>query len=183
MKMSAFKKMYLVNSDKINHKQEITVNPYQHVISPYLQSISNLDEQMKDILNSDMNDDEKAKLYTNVLKKYLIHRHKFMEPYFETKNYVDLEPAERVPIKILKPKKKKLKVKKKMKKVKISKESKMPIITDTVSNIEIVPSTSASLTKTDFTSPTLKRRRLANLQAKKRIRRIVENESTRWENF
>jgi hypothetical protein len=59
----------------------------------------------------------------------------------------------------------------------------MPIITDTVSNIEIVPSTSASLTKTDFTSPTLKRRRLANLQAKKRIRKIVENESTRWENF
>jgi hypothetical protein len=70
-----------------------------------------------------------------------------------------------------------------MKKVKISKESKMPIITDTVSNIEIVPSTSASLTKTDFTSPTLKRRRLANLQTKKRIRKIVENESTRWENF
>jgi hypothetical protein len=69
MKMSALKKMYLVDSDKIKNEEKI-VNPYSHVISPYLQSVSKLDEQMKDILNSDMNDDEKAKLYTNVLKKY-----------------------------------------------------------------------------------------------------------------
>jgi len=183
MKMSAFKKMYLVDSDKKNNKEEKIVNPYQHVISPYLQSVSKLDEQMKDILNSDMNDDEKAKLYTNVLKKYLIHRHKFMEPYFETKNFVDLEPTERVPIKIIKPKKKRLKANKKLKNVKITKESKIPKITDTVSNIQIVPSTSSSLTEIDSTPPPLKRRRLANLQAKKKIRKIAENESTRWTNF
>jgi hypothetical protein len=181
MKMSALKKMYLVDSDKMKKKEKI-INPYQHVISPYLQSISKLDEQMKDILNSDMNDDEKAKLYTNALKKYLIHRHKFMEPYFETKNYVDIEPAERPPIKIIKPKKK-AKVKKKIKKVKISKESIVPMITDTVSSIQIVPSTSSSSTKTDSTPSPLKRKRLANLQSKKKIRKITENESTRWANF
>jgi hypothetical protein len=181
MKMSALKKMYLVDSDKIKNEEKI-VNPYSHVISPYLQSVSKLDEQMKDILNSDMNDDEKAKLYTNALKKYLIHRHKFMEPYFETKNYVDIEPPERPQIKIIKPKKK-IKVKKKMKKVKISKESIIPMITDTVSNIQIVPSTLSNSTKTDSTPSPLKRRRLANLQAKKKIRKIAENESTRWANL
>jgi hypothetical protein len=100
MKMSSFKKMYLVGSDKKLNEEERTVNPYHHVISPYLQSVSKLDEYMKDILNSDMNDDEKAKLYTNVLKKYLIHRHKFMEPNFETKDYVDFKPAERTPKKL-----------------------------------------------------------------------------------
>jgi hypothetical protein len=179
--MSTFKKMYLVDSDKRNNKEK-TINPYQHVIPPYLQSASKLDERMSEILNSDIDDDEKAKLYTNVLKKYLIHRHKYMEPYFESKNFVDLEPTGNVSLKI-KPKKKKFNLKKKVKKHKISKESTIPKINDTVSSIQNVPSTVLSSTKTDVTPPTLKRRRSANLQAKKKIRKIAENESTKWTSF
>jgi hypothetical protein len=106
-----------------------------------------------------------------------------MEPNFETKDYVDFEPAERTPKKISKSKERKFHKSRKKKKVKLSKRSITPAKTDTLLNIQNVPSIASSSTKTDFTPPPLKRRRLANLQAKKRIRNLIDNESTEWEHF
>lgn len=57
-------------------------------VSPHLRSASDLDNDINQILNSKLDDNDKAKLYTNALEKYLFHRYKYLNP----KKYLESMP-------------------------------------------------------------------------------------------
>lgn len=81
--MSKFKKMklvpyedYSINTNN-NHKIKEVIGSLHQSSSPWLKQASNLDDQMSNILRSNVDDYHKAKLYTQALKKYLIYKHKY----------------------------------------------------------------------------------------------------------
>ena len=66
---NSFKKMILVNPDAIRHatSTDMTSDALRSIGE---RKVSSLDQEMKDILNSNMPDDEKAKRYSVVVSKY-----------------------------------------------------------------------------------------------------------------
>jgi len=70
--MSNFKKMRLVD-DTTSLNRDI-YSPY--TTSPIVQRLGSLDIEISKILNSDINEREKAKLYSQTLRKFLIYKQK-----------------------------------------------------------------------------------------------------------
>lgn len=195
--MSTFKKMYLLSEDKlktnVSNKNE---NPYNLFMSPYLKSVSELDSDMKQIIESDIDVNEKVKLYTNALQRYLLHRYKYLEPKDDDRELADILSTKIVkPIKRSKIKKKYIKSKKRVKIIKSS-----PKFSEIVTPLATpIASTSKTLTKKttikkqkapiseeqnliQLTSPK-KIKRLANIKAKSRIKTIAQDEesSPKWD--
>lgn len=71
--MSNFKKMKLVRDEKesANVNNFHLSNGNRHKISPNLKQLNNLDIEINEILNSNINESSKAKLYTQALRKFL----------------------------------------------------------------------------------------------------------------
>jgi hypothetical protein len=187
--------MYLVSEEKMD--KDKTENPYNLVMSPYLKSIGYLDSEMKKILESDLDDNEKARLYTNALQKYLFHRFKYLEPKQEIKEMQDIEKHESVKVN---RKKRKLKLKSKLKsKIPIKKSNLVkkssnlasssasynfnPSIPKAISHI--TPLKVAKSKRNIFDSSKKEtRKRNANIIASHRIKHIVQNEQSElppWE--
>ncbi len=192
--MSSYKKMYLVNEDKIHQdKNASNSRPYDIVMSPYLKSANVLDNDIKNILESKIEDNEKVKLYTSALQKYLIHRYKYLEPKQELKSdFIDLDIPDKI---ITKSKSKKLKnpriKRKKMKKrisYSISKTpifstpiAKTPVSTRITKHFNVTPLTS----RASSTPIRAKRTRGASNIASKRIKNIIQDEEAipEWEEY
>jgi len=70
--MSNFKKMRLVEDNQPNNRDLFS----QFTTSPTVQRLSELDIEIRDILNREINEREKAKLYSQTLRKFLIYKQK-----------------------------------------------------------------------------------------------------------
>ncbi len=194
--MSVYKKMYLVSEeDMAKYKNKSEGNPYNLVMSPYLKSASNLDEEMRNILESKIADDEKAKLYTNALQRYLIYRFKFLDPKFDSNDFPNIKSInEPIITRKKKPKKLKLKIKPKLKlKASLKKLSEMKkdksspeFITPTSSPTQ-PPLISFDDPSNELTVKSRKstRKRKAKDIANKRIKSVVQDELKypSWEKF
>lgn len=188
--MSSFKKMYLLSEEKLNkYKDKNDENPYEIVRSPYLKSANKLDSDMKEILESNLEDNEKAKLYTNALQRYLLLRFKYLKP------QEDLEVNEILSTNTTKTRKK-LKTKNLHKKTKKLKKSlKYPVTP--LSNLNVIASSSNKKSKNAIKrkmteslsspfNPTLRAKRRANIDAKIRLKNIIQDEHSKipsWEKF
>jgi len=160
--MSYFKKMYLVSEEDKPAKNK---DVYENVMSPYLKSVNILDDEMKRILNSDLNESEKLKEYSNTLKKYLIHRFKYIEP----SNSI-VERVIEKPTVIETPRIKKIKYKR-IKKEKISKKKNKK-------RRKIITTEETAM----LSPPPVPRKRKAYEKAAENIKKQIENESN-WESF
>ena len=70
--MSNFKRMRLINEDEIiPHKKDDIFGLAKHETSPHILRMSDLDDQINDILKSNLNEENKAKLYSQALRKFL----------------------------------------------------------------------------------------------------------------
>src|SRR6266581_5293536 len=108
--MSTFKKMKLVPLD--SPKEDLLgdiLNTIKLSTSPDLKKASTLDKDIKIILNSNINDIQKVKLYGQALKKFLVYKGKFktqlMDPDEEESRKTIIATKS---IKSKKPRKKKL---------------------------------------------------------------------------
>ncbi len=73
--MSNFKRMRLINEDEIIHdKKDDIFGPSKHETSPHILRMSDLDDQINDILKSNLNEENKAKLYSQALRKFLTYK-------------------------------------------------------------------------------------------------------------
>lgn len=145
-------------------------NPFENVISPYLESVGNLDLKMKDILLSNIDDNEKVKLYSNVLKKYLIHRYKYLDPKENIDKSLDFEYLNILPVKITTKQHLNLKKKKLTKninpKIIPSKSKTSPLKKTNLQSKPVENITSQPLTSN---KTPIKRKGIANLKAKSKI--------------
>jgi len=82
--MSNFKKMRLVEDNQPNNRDLFS----QFTTSPTVQRLSELDIEIRDILNREINEREKAKLYSQTLRKFLTYKriHKEQQILDQTKN-------------------------------------------------------------------------------------------------
>jgi CRISPR/Cas system-associated endoribonuclease Cas2 len=127
--MSNFKKMKLVDEHEPKDIQRSVFQTEKYTTSKHLKRISDLDNQMNEIINSNLDEIKKAKLYSQALRKFLT---------FKKKHEEDEEIAKRQAFQnIIVPKTapvKKPKVKVKKPKVKVGKKNKV-IITPKKRNI------------------------------------------------
>ncbi len=73
--MSNFKRMRLINEDEIiPHKKDEIYGFAKHETSPHILRMSDLDDQINDILKSNLNEENKAKLYSQALRKFLTYK-------------------------------------------------------------------------------------------------------------
>lgn len=72
--MSTFAKMRIVPDSKTNNQNKDIVNIIRQQIPSQMKILSELDFEMSDILNSNLDDLTKAKLYSQNLRKYLTHK-------------------------------------------------------------------------------------------------------------
>lgn len=86
--MSKLKKMKL-----IPHSENETPTSSQRLLSaldistsPYLKSAADLDFSIKNILESDLDEYQKAKLYSRELKNFLIHKYRYQNPELKIEN-------------------------------------------------------------------------------------------------
>ena len=104
--MSNFKKMRLVSDSKTNKIQSDLSNIYRHETYPELQRLNDLDLEIKEILNSNIDEVAKAKLYSQTLRKFLTYKQLHQElQQFDRNREIDVIK------KLIKPKKKKSKKK------------------------------------------------------------------------
>src|SRR6266581_5964511 len=108
--MSTFKKMKLVPLE--DTKDDLLgdiLNTIKLSTSPDLKKASTLDKDIKIILNSNIDDSHKVKLYGQALKRFLVYKGKYktqlMDPDEEESRKIIVATK---PIKSKKPKKKKL---------------------------------------------------------------------------
>ena len=73
--MSNFKRMRLINEDEIIPQKKDDIFGYsKHETSPHILRMSDLDDQINDILKSNLNEENKAKLYSQALRKFLTYK-------------------------------------------------------------------------------------------------------------
>jgi hypothetical protein len=77
--MSNFKKMKLVGEhDSTNNKRSV-FRTEKYTTSKHLRRIGDLDQQMNDIINSNLDEFKKVKLYSQALRKFLTFKKKHEE--------------------------------------------------------------------------------------------------------
>src|SRR5260370_24974714 len=73
--MSTFKKMRLVEDNQSINKDLFS----QFKTTPNIKRLGTLDQEINNILNSDISEREKAKLYSQTLRKFLIYKQKHQD--------------------------------------------------------------------------------------------------------
>src|SRR6266700_4075854 len=155
--MSGFKKMRIVRDDlylPTDNQTNNIANFEKHQISVPLSRLSDLDLEINQILSSNIDEENKAKLYSQALRKYLVFKKLHKEEseiarqkdiQLLTKQLTPIQIARKRPVKKIKKKKKnakkktnkKIKKKKNKKTIKLSKRNTKP-------NKKSTPGTSVS---------------------------------------
>ncbi len=165
--MSKFKKMKLVPFDEETNRNSTDdiLNTIRLSTDPYLKSASSLDFDIKNILESNMEDYLKSKLYAMALKKFLIYKDKYQEtPIIESNQKKNLTIA--TPIKIKQTRKRKAKNSPKHKNTSKSKEKK-PKYSTPSANINTPLASTSNINQPKLTpkiSPNIDEEIIKNLQ-------------------
>jgi len=124
--MSKFKKMKIVPFND-NDKQQKTLNEILNILklstTPYLKKASNLDSEIQKVLNTNLNDYQKVKLYSNTLIKFLKAKEKYEDINNQAVQSIVASQALSTPINVSKKRKRPPK-KRKVKKIKFHKVKK-----------------------------------------------------------
>ncbi len=134
--MSGFKKMRIVRDDlylPTDNQTNNIANFEKHQISVPLSRLSDLDLEINQILSSNIDEENKAKLYSQALRKYLVFKklHKEESEIARQKD-IQLLTKQLTPIQIARKRPvKKIKVKRTKRTIKLSKRNTKPITQST----------------------------------------------------
>ena len=77
--MSSFKKMRIIQDPGKYDQQSKEISHPNYITSKHMRRLSDLDTEISDILNSDLDDFEKARSYSGALRKFITFKRKFEE--------------------------------------------------------------------------------------------------------